>query len=170
MPVPARRGEKFRVDAQVVNCVISACIHNRRPDEAIAALKEARTWPNCDGPDGAAYSTLVQGLLRHERLREATEAAMEALGMFTANGEVLKQKQTGGAAAKKRQASGPRSIDADCLTALLKALNAAGPLARSELAEPLELRMKEVGLGGQAPAPRNQSSGDWRSGAGGRRQ
>mmetsp|Transcript_66818 Transcript_66818/g.120274 ORF Transcript_66818/g.120274 Transcript_66818/m.120274 type:complete len:1040 (-) Transcript_66818:72-3191(-) len=67
-----------RLDSQICTCLMSACFYNNDPRRALEALKEMKTWPNCDGPDGSTYGTLVSGLTRAHCFKEAVAAALEA--------------------------------------------------------------------------------------------
>jgi pentatricopeptide repeat protein len=83
-----------RLDASICNAILSACFHNNKPQRALEAMAEMKTWSNCDGPDGTTYNSLVGGLLRAGWLKEACAVAIEVTEVLKKSSlapEVLKQ-------------------------------------------------------------------------------
>jgi len=71
----------LQLDSKLCTCLISACFHNADPQRALAALKEMKTWPNCDGPDAGTYEQLTEQLVKVQLLQEAAGVVKEAVAL-----------------------------------------------------------------------------------------
>jgi len=147
----ALRGDRGRrVDPLVGACLVGACLHNHNPDRALEALAEIKAQPRFEGPCANTYSSLVCGLVRSGRLRQAAEIAEEAC--------------VGGSDQSSPRAPG---LNQEPLQQLFRELQRQGLMG--ELGNPLAEKLRAAGVhnphvGRDAPQ-RQPSGGRQRTGA-----
>eukprot|EP00933_Yihiella_yeosuensis_P022598 TRINITY_DN17781_c1_g2_i1.p1 TRINITY_DN17781_c1_g2~~TRINITY_DN17781_c1_g2_i1.p1 ORF type:complete len:870 (+),score=170.65 TRINITY_DN17781_c1_g2_i1:225-2834(+) len=72
------KDQRESLDAQVLNALINACLHNHQNERALDSIQYFKSWRNCDGPDVTTYATLIGGLARSGWTKQAALVAEEA--------------------------------------------------------------------------------------------
>jgi len=82
--MPRKHG--FRPNAQVRTCLMCACLNNNFSDKAYEVFLELKALP--EGADARAYSALISGLVRNNRLELAASLVEEAYNVLTNKGNL----------------------------------------------------------------------------------
>jgi len=121
-----RWSKKFHVapNNQVRTCLMCACLNANSPDRALQVFEELRASP-C-GADGKAYSSLITGLVRHQRLSKAVSLVEEAYGLEGKHSMPRGQSLETAAMEKLVTALAQQGLTASVGAPLLKRLQGAG--------------------------------------------